>query len=65
MLWACRFEIEFGTSLSDALRQLGVTQPFAGGDITRIAAAAGGAPVTDLQVSDVIHKVYIKVRRLS
>ena len=60
-----RFEVEFGASLGKALRQLGVTKPFQGGDITRVAASAeDGSPVGDLVVSDVIHKVYVKVRHL-
>lgn len=60
-LWLPRFEVEFGASLSSALRLLGVTKPFQGGDITRVAASQDGTPVGDLQVSDVIHKVYVKV----
>lgn len=31
-----RFEVEFGTSLVDALRALGLSAPFAGGDITQV-----------------------------
>ncbi|KAI7837490.1 hypothetical protein COHA_008681 [Chlorella ohadii] len=60
-VWLPRFEVEFGTSLVDALRALGLSAPFAGGDITQIAEDEQGRPIGDLQVSDVIHKVYIKV----
>lgn len=30
--------MEFGTSLVDALRALGISSPFAGGDITQVSA---------------------------
>lgn len=56
-----RFEVEFSTSLSRALRALGIRKPFEGGDLSRIATESSGAVVADLQVSDVIHKVYAKV----
>ncbi|KAL4429192.1 hypothetical protein ABPG77_010171 [Micractinium sp. CCAP 211/92] len=55
------FEIEYSTSLSRSLQALGIRKPFEGGDLTRIAAEPGGAAVADLQVSDVVHKVYAKV----
>lgn len=56
-----RFEIEVSTSLSKPLQALGIRKPFEGGDLTRIAAVSGGVGVSDLQVSDVVHKVYAKV----
>ena len=51
-----RFEVEAGASLGDALKAAGLTAPFRAGDFTRVAASAG-----DLEVSDVVHKVYVKV----
>lgn len=49
-----RFEVEFGTSLGDVLKEAGLTAPFSAGDFTRMTAAG------DLEVSDVVHKVYVK-----
>lgn len=60
-----RFEIKYETSLKEPLVQLGVTKPFdtsGPSDLTRLADE-DGAPVTNLVVSDVIHKTYIKVHR--
>lgn len=57
----CRFEVDFCASLNDSLSALGVKKPFAGGDITRIAADGSGNALRDLFVSDVLHKVYAKV----
>jgi len=51
-----RFEIEFGTSLSNALQNAGLGAIFQPGDFTGIATGDGS-----LSVSDVIHKVYVKV----
>ncbi len=51
-----RFEIEFGTSLSTALQHAGLGALFQPGDFTGIAADGGS-----LSVSDVVHKVYVKV----
>ncbi|EFN56639.1 hypothetical protein CHLNCDRAFT_51632 [Chlorella variabilis] len=58
---AAGFEVEFFASLNQSLQDLGVTKPFAGGDITLIAADSQGNAVGDLFVSDVLHKVYAKV----
>jgi serine protease inhibitor len=52
-----RFEIEFGTSLSTALQHAGLEAIFQPGDFTNIAAGGGSS----LSVSDVVHKVYVKV----
>lgn len=60
-LFLPRFEVEFFASLNQSLQDLGVTKPFAGGDITLIAADSQGNAVGDLFVSDVLHKVYAKV----
>jgi serine protease inhibitor len=51
-----RFEIEFGTSLSNALQKAGLGSIFQPGDFTAISSSGGS-----LQVSDVVHKVYVKV----
>ncbi|KAG7667322.1 putative Serpin B10 [Nannochloris sp. 'desiccata'] len=51
-----RFEIEFGTSLSTALQHAGLGAIFQPGDFTGISADGGS-----LSVSDVVHKVYVKV----
>ena len=51
-----RFELETSASLAPALRALGLSAPFAGGDLTRMVAGAEG-----LGVSEVLHKVYVKV----
>lgn len=60
-LYLPRFEVDFCASLNDSLSALGVKKPFAGGDITRIAADGSGNALRDLFVSDVLHKVYAKV----
>lgn len=52
-----RFEVEFGSSLGAALKQAGLTAPFLPGDFTRISSAGAA----QLSVSEVIHKVYVKV----
>jgi serpin B len=54
-----RFEIEFGTSLSTPLQNAGLGAIFKPGDFTGIASAASGGG--SLSVSDVLHKVYVKV----
>ena len=51
-----RFEIEFGTSLSTALKNAGLGAIFQPGDFTGISPEGGV-----LSVSDVVHKVYVKV----
>jgi hypothetical protein len=33
---SCRFEVQFSTSLSQALQGLGIRKPFDGGDITQV-----------------------------
>ena len=43
-LHACRFEVEFSTSLSQALQALGIRKPFEGGDITQVGGHAQLAP---------------------
>ena len=50
-----RFEIEFGTSLAPALQKAGLGAIFGPGDFTGITASG------ELFVSDVVHKVYVKV----
>ncbi|KAL4443398.1 hypothetical protein ABPG75_011135 [Micractinium tetrahymenae] len=60
-LFVPRFEIEFSAALNDALQALNITAPFAGGDLTQMAQDADGNPVTDLDVSSVVHKVYEKI----
>lgn len=60
-LWLPRFELTYSATLNDALQAMGLAAPFRPGDLTRIAADAGGAPVTDLSVDSVLHKTYIKV----
>lgn len=50
-----RFEIEFGTSLAPALKKAGLGAIFQPGDFTGITAEGS------LAVSDVVHKVYVKV----
>ena len=47
--------------LTRQLQVLGITAPFRPGDLTRAAVDAGGSPVPDLAVSDVLQKVYVKV----
>lgn len=39
----CRFELEYSTSLNEALQALGVTKPFEGGDITQVCGGVAGA----------------------
>ena len=57
-----RFEAEYEVPrLTQQLQALGITAPFAPGDLTRAAADAGGRPVADPAVSDVLQKVYVKV----
>jgi len=51
-----RFEIDYSTSLSPALASIGLSSIFSPGNFGGIADDGG-----DLAVSDVIHKVYIKV----
>ncbi len=46
------------------LEQLGLRKPFVASqttDLTKIAAR-GGQPARNMYVSDILHKVYIKVR---
>ncbi len=38
-----RFELEFGTSLKEALQALGILAPFSSADATRIAQVGGAA----------------------
>ena len=54
-----RFEVEVGCSLSGALKSVGLEGLFRPGDFTEIAdVEAGGG---EIAVSDVVHKVYVKV----
>ena len=57
-VWLPRFEVAYETSLVPALRALGVTGVFQSGDLTEIAESPAGE---SLAVSDVVHKVYVKV----
>ena len=50
-----RFEIEYGTSLSSALKAAGLQALFRPGDFSKMTSEG------DLGVSDVVHKVYVKV----
>ncbi|KAL4429193.1 hypothetical protein ABPG77_010172 [Micractinium sp. CCAP 211/92] len=60
-LYVPRFEIEFTAGLNKALQALNVTAPFTEGDLTQIAQDADGNPVTNLDVSSVLQKVYEKI----
>jgi serpin B len=52
-----RFEIDYSTSLSSALASIGLSSIFSPGNFGGIAENGGD----DLAVSDVVHKVYVKV----
>ncbi|GAB4815431.1 hypothetical protein N2152v2_002477 [Parachlorella kessleri] len=56
-----RFQLDFTGALKIALGQLGLTQPFQGGDLTGIATAPNGQVLTGLFVSDVFHRTSAKV----
>lgn len=60
-LYMPRFEIEYSVALGEILRSIGITAPFGVGDLTQIAKDSAGNAVTDLVVSEVVHKVYCKV----
>lgn len=58
--------MEYETSLKAPLRQLGLTRPFdssGGSDLTAVVTL-NGSPATDLYVSDVLQKVFVKVDEL-
>ena len=54
-LYLPRFEVEFQANLNDALKAAGLGPIFQGGDFTNLTTAG------DLEVSDVVQKVYVKV----
>ena len=54
-LYLPRFEVEFQANLNDALKAAGLGPIFQGGDFTNLTTAG------DLEVSDVMQKVYVKV----
>jgi len=70
-LYLPRFEVEYSVSLNTALQAVGITAPFAPtqGDFSQMVETTGdsnnngggGRVVSDLYVSDVIHKVFVKV----
>lgn len=69
-LYLPRFEVEYSVSLNKALQAVGITAPFAPtqGDFSQMVETTGdssdeggGRLVSDLYVSDVIHKVFVKV----
>ena len=55
-LYLPRFEIDFESSLVPALNNLGLNAIFSPGDFSRISSDGNS-----LFVSDVLHKVYVKV----
>jgi serpin B len=54
------FEFEFGASLSDALKSLGMTEAFAAG-VADFSGMVDGTPPEELFISEVIHKAFIKL----
>lgn len=53
-----KFKISYGVEISNVLKELGVTLPFSGGELTEIADSVTGQ---NLYVSNIFHKAFIEV----
>ncbi|KAI9118309.1 hypothetical protein K1719_010641 [Acacia pycnantha] len=53
-----KFKISYGVEISNVLKELGVTLPFSGGELTEIVDSLAGQ---NLFVSNIFHKAFIEV----